>query len=387
MMFSRLVLAILFTSLLISCDNDAPTEPARAAIDSNYFRITALSGDTLYFDESATLSVTDLPPSLDSLRLFIGTTSIPIDVVTSTDLTFLLPRDASTGAIRLYRNGSILAKGHFVITVLPRSIDSIRGIFTGFAPKQGYPGEQIMIGGIDLSMRKQDYRVTIGDLEQPVEYVDSTRMFIRVVSGTQTGALKVKIFDRDAVELGTFEALVAGNGRLMSEGKLTRLSVSGSDITGQTQMIYVYQDDTVRTQFTDAIRLSISSSIIDAPVKIKGDSLIVEFDQKASALDQTIEIRLKVDTTTNMASGVIRYAYRDNYGYGNPTHRSEIHIQHMRWLKTNTSYMLYAYNGDITDAVSSITLDETEPASGKFTRILRYDGGRIGSWLQINLNF
>jgi hypothetical protein len=127
------------------------------------------------------------PKKLDNTVTFNGTKA-DIQSATKTKLVVKVPRDATTGPIKVKAN-SQTAEGP-TFTVTEKSLPEVE--ITGISPKKGPEGTKVTIQGKNFSSKKSKNEVTFNGTKATVKNASSTKLKVTVPKGATDGNVKVK---------------------------------------------------------------------------------------------------------------------------------------------------------------------------------------------------
>lgn len=383
---ARLTALLLIVVLIASCDNmstnprennEKPKEP----VDSTGFAIVASTSDTLYYGEEAWIQVKELGSDKGVLRLFVHTVEVSANEmrIDGDRLVFNVPRNASTGKLRLYKHDTLLAKNNFTLHVLSHHVNEFNTTPRGYWPTEGYPEETIRIHVFDLPLRRSEFDVLLDNEKLKVITWDSV-IIAEVPHENRRGVLTLRVFNQ-FFELGPFEVLKHG-GTFLEEGKVRSISIQTFGLLGQTAS--EFQEGDSSFSFTvPGITFHALVAVDTFAGVTRSDSLRFSSSYRDSFGEYTAEVGFKLATGRNMASGRITITSLLNEGTSHEqTLLTTVTLKDISWKRVSNSYILYADGESVTQNVSSLNYE----SRGKtfLQKMVQYSGGDGLSFFRVS---
>lgn len=383
-LFSLIPSLALAFMLAVTAGCDSTTEPTtnldpkdttKDPSDTSSFRITAVSGDSLYGGETAELTAIGMGADIAKLRLIIHSIEARLITLEGERLVFEIPKNAQSGRLRLYR-GDTLAAGDFSMFLYGGSISEMRPLIFSYSPGySAYVGETVTILGSNFPMRRRDLDIKLGQV--PVEIVshDSTLIRFKVPAGAQTGELRPRMFGKLLPAINPFTVLQHG-GAFLPSTQFSNVIVEVRGLNGTMEFKFGQQIDTAKvTSTVHSIDFDNSFGPYDDVITRKGDSVILEMNRSSNENRMRTNIRLKLETDSNFASGVLECWYIVQEG---KEHEAKQYfsatVKGMRWKSADNGFAIYSVGSDIEGQLLSLAYQND--LVGDFqTRILQYDGG------------
>jgi len=296
--------------------------------------VSRLELDTLYYNEIGRLYGTGFGRSHEDLKLFIRTSEFVILDLTDTTIDFIVPEGAATGDFRLYRNDS-QAVGKVRLHVVPHTM-SEQFLPNGYSPLQGYEGEEFIVTGTNLDVRRRDASVKIGHFNLPIDSLTPFAIYARLPKGVQDGEVIVTLLGTQH-HLGNFERLEHGGTFLEEQFTSFQLGLSlPLPVESNVQVIDEFGNLARDEQWIDLI---VSHGVEDPnALKRIGDSII--YRGSYVYIDDTVllDFRLHQPQGRNVISGMVNVVRTARSGTRSYEWKTSLVIEEMyyRHIMANT---------------------------------------------------
>jgi hypothetical protein len=295
------MIAALCAMGLLSCEE--PTSHELPGPDS-LFSIDRLEIDTLYWGETAKLLGSSFGTDPKRIKIFRGTTELNV-IQVSDEFLYFGVGEATSGELRVYKDDH-LAKGSVSITIIPHA-DGMPLRLEGLAPTSGDAGDQFVVLGENLDVRRRDILVRLGKEKLVIDSMSKYAIYCRVPLNARTDEVTV-VYDHRVRTVGSFIVAPAITGDLSTYGMETftlrlvmPVMLSLSHGNGEGMII-----DT--TWLDDSLAIPITTGID----RIAG----IKVSSRYTSTQDTIDIIIDLDKVGSKYSGTItidavRPAYTD----------------------------------------------------------------------------
>jgi hypothetical protein len=311
---SWVIVCLTFLSGAVGCGVDPTSQPEKPPVDiiktDSGMVMSHVELDTLYWGETTRLIGKDFGTDASALKLFIRTSEFRVLSAADSALEIEVPDGVRTGQFRLYRNDS-QAVGNVTLTVLPRHASDPPSSVYNTGPREGYGGEQFIVTGSRLDVRKRDARVRIGDRELRIDSLREEAVYCMLPDDIADGEISVTIFGQQ-FDIGSFKVLKHGD-RFLPEGKFSQVSLEmivRARVSGNVQIIEEENDQEMNV-------ITLTPSIVHVPhpevfVQRQGDSIFYSDITRRGTDTVYLHFRLFQPKGMNTLSGMVkmRRSYR-----------------------------------------------------------------------------
>lgn len=341
---------ILSLSLTACSDGTGPRQPSDRQSPIG-FTIVAATTDTLYYGERAWISVNDAGLDTSQLRLFIHTSPAQIDSISGNTIHFRIPRNASSGRIRLYKQDSLEAKGNFTQHVLPHHVDEFNPVVLDCYPLAGYQNEEVQLRIKNFPLRHREFELFLGNSKLEVLTWERDKIVTRVPINAQDGDLIVTAFD-SIVFKSRFDVQEHGH-NFLEKNTLRQVSFSCSNLLGRN--IFRYKDSIADTSSWDHSGNFESTFALPLNVTRKDTIRANGEEQVSPYVLKNVTISLVPTKGLNEVSGNITLnIVLWNRGYY-ASYSQIFEVNKMRWKIQNGKYLLELRGVDIDKHLSTFT--------------------------------
>lgn len=377
-----LLLVLFFGLALSSCSDDAasPEIPKNNnGSDTNTFEIVSIDKDTVYWSEHVHVLLKHMPSS--DITAYIHTSAVEVDsiwrdTVGNGGIRFRVPVGVNSGSLGVYVRDTLLAKNPPRIVVLAQDRSTMKP--TVFAYKlEAYIGDLITLGGSDIPLRRSDIRVMLGDVELPVVGSTTSLIYARVMPGSVSGFLHVRMFD--VTDSTHHLTILTASNELLPEKQIRSVTILTRGLTGTWSTTTKQGDSTIVEEFDEFPDHNQSVTFDNVTSLSTDDSLIFIANEINGAHRRTLEIRLKPDAH-NSVSGIIRMEQVS----GVLGVAGSVTVKNIRWTPELRWYNLIANSVDIPEQVPEFSWKITENDSVRVSTS-NYTGSKVNSVFQITL--
>lgn len=335
----------------------------------NGYAIVQITPDTLYQGETGWLRTNKaVHPSL--LKLFVHTVPFDDSWFVGDTMFFIIPRGAISSRVRLFKEDT-LAAGNFTLNVIPQHLPTLTTIVWTDSSKRGLPGDIVNFSGIGIPMRKGDVKVRISEKDQPIEYVDSNAIVVRLADGTTTGQMIVTTRGTEH-RLSDYEVMQSG-GTLL-DTRVSSLLLKTMNVSAAGLMEFGKGEAFV----LDNMSTHNHSVQFSTPIQHRGDSLIASEFWEDEMIYATFELRLKPSKNGNEVSGSVHYRSWQKMPTDSNGVEYTVAFERFRWYKQGNTYVLYATGSDIAEKISTFDYHEVLPGrTMEYTALIPSREGRI----------
>lgn len=360
--FVLLLISLSFTSC---SDSTSPPDGSGGDGYSSTFAIKEAITDTLYIDEYAWIKATGAGNNIAALKLFVHTHQCVIDSITGDKIHFRMPDQAETGKVRLYKHDALLATGDFVISAIPRRIESFTPVYIGIDALDGFVGDFIGIFCNRAPMRRKDFSLSVDGVEFEIVSFTRDRVITRVPKNAKSGPMTFRMIDR-TWSPGNF-TLHKGGERLLKEETVSRVQVRAWGLTVNWDLATISGSDTTHRREPGKYGSYWETHSWSATASRLGDSVIVNAVRNEASF-HTLVIRLKVNEKENRASGTVHYVLESNTRKDS----SFVEIENLRYVDNDGSYEFRLYGEDIAKHVKTFSTVMSAPEG--YTAMWDYEG-------------
>lgn len=377
-----LILSLAALLLLSGCGDS--TQPNGPDLGGDHFTITALSEDSVHYEEPLWLEFKNGPDSIHELSLFIHTVPIPLDSLVGNRLFFHIPRHTEGATLRLFQHDSILAEGSFALTIFNRTIDSYEAHINSIWPLDGFKGDLININGQDFPPLARNIAVTVNGNACEIASHTSTRIQIYIPEGSGLGDIRLFAFGKESGQ--AFFSYIDPGPIFLQTDQLSWIGISAAGLVGKFRITDLTGSTSPTINDTSILGGIYADRLTTTRVQHIGDSLILDAKNRQGRDSSAVELRLHSNEQENSISGTITIYILTERGTEYEKEVSLLlHVSNLRWREA-MGYDLYAFGPEIQKKITKIEYSYRSEAEKLNIELLEYTGATIDGNFTITID-